>query len=142
MILVLIPILNMLLILDSCNIFKDENVGSEFQLNEEFYLQNYQQKCNFSESLCIEMDSVLEDSRCPLYYSCKWEGNAKVRFVLKYNDEKLGFVLDSHPMDNLFHHTFTYKTYNIKMILLEPYPQNTDQIPQKDYKTKIIVSKT
>jgi len=87
----------------------------------------------------ICLDSVLNDSRCPIGAYCIWEGNAEVRFKFeKFNEKPILFNLNTHR-------GFTTDTivdgYKFSLIGLSPHPTMGHRIEQKDYKAEIIVNK-
>lgn len=88
-------------------------------------------------SVCI--DSVFNDSRCPIGVYCIWEGNAVVRFRYeKSNDKPLLFDLNTNSQ---FASDTIIDGYKFTLISLSPYPAVGHQIVQKDYKAEIVVTK-
>ena len=87
----------------------------------------------------ICLDSVLNDSRCPIGAYCFWEGNAEVRFKFeKYNSKPILFNLNTNMR-------FTTDTiidgYKFTIIGLSPHPTLGYRTAQKDYKAELVVNK-
>ncbi|MBW1297793.1 hypothetical protein [Aquimarina litoralis] len=95
------------------------------------------------KSKSLQFLKLVEDSRCPKYVSCVWEGQAKVIVGVYENDilveEKLiiigakGITPDS-PKELLKQEEKAILGYN-----LSPYPVNDEKIPHKDYYLELLV---
>jgi hypothetical protein len=84
-------------------------------------------------SICL--DSVFNDSRCPIGVVCIWEGNATVRLKYeKYNGKPVLFDLNTN---NQFATDSLVDGYKFTLIGLSPYPEIGQQIIQKDYKAEL-----
>lgn len=94
---------------------------------------------DFENHFRLQIDSVLNDSRCSVGASCKWEGNAEVRLdlIIGGNYQHV-FVLNTH---NDFKTDTLIDNINYKLVGLIPYPGINEIIDQKDYKVKIITKK-
>lgn len=129
---VLILILIVLLILSGC----DNPVSVDAKLNQEFKLNVGQNAELQDEFLRIKFVAVTEDSRCPANLRCFIPGNAAVAFMIQQNKDlpakdTLNTYLD--PRDTWF------KSYQIFLVKLEPYPQTTEQIPQSNYTATFLI---
>jgi hypothetical protein len=85
------------------------------------------------------MDSVVNDSRCPIGALCFWAGMATVRFKFqKYNEAPIYFNLITQVP------TYNYKIidgFRFTLIDLTPYPSLKNHTEQYGYKAKLIVTK-
>lgn len=73
-------------------------------------------------TLCL--DSVLEDSRCPINAICFWQGEAIAAFSLHINNEKHSFTLSTAPGSNQpVPNLRIVAGYSIRFVNLLPYPQ-------------------
>lgn len=95
--------------------------------------------CNAEDNICILLDSVFDDSRCPTGVQCIWEGNAITRFKLTTNEGTVQFQLDTQPTSNLYQHDTTIAGYLISLVSLRPYPHADSVIKLTDYKATILV---
>jgi hypothetical protein len=85
------------------------------------------------------LDSVLNDSRCPIGVYCFWEGNASVRFKFqKYNSKPVIFDLNTHKG---FTSDTIIDSYKFTLLGLTPYPIVHQIIEQKDYRAKILIER-
>jgi len=90
----------------------------------------------------LTLDSVLDDSRCPLDVICVWEGRADVRMVFALDQttvtDTLGVGGQGAPWAP---DSMSVLGYNIKLIDILPYPDHSGVvIPQNDYKVKVVVT--
>ena len=94
---------------------------------------------DFENNFRLQIDSILNDSRCSIGANCKWEGNAEVRLdlIIGGNYQHI-FVLNTH---NDFKTDTLIDNINYKLVGLIPYPEINETIDQKDYKVKIIIEK-
>jgi hypothetical protein len=87
----------------------------------------------------ICMDSVVNDSRCPIGAMCFWAGMATVRFKFqKYNEAPIYFNLITQVP------TYNYKIidgFRFTLIDLTPYPSLKNHKEQCGYKAKLVVTK-
>ena len=104
-------------------------------LDEQFQLKLGQSATIDNGQLSFSFDSVPSDSRCPEGAMCVWAGDAMV--VLKYYTE--------NGMDTL--HTYlepkstAHGNYQIRLLLLSPYPKVPQRIFPNDYIAKFIVTR-
>jgi len=85
---------------------------------------------NYEKNISIELDSVTEDSRCPVNVECIWAGNARAKFILNSNNRPSGFSLNT---STVFRNDTIISGYDIKLIELKPYPVYLHPINQTEY---------
>lgn len=102
----------------------------------------YQQTAKFEpEGFQIKFNSVVFDNRCPLDVNCIVAGHvdALLDFTLGKQKEqdvlRLGDQLDERS-DNI-----EVMGYKVKLVQVLPYPQSNTDIPQADYKIRVVVVK-
>jgi hypothetical protein len=87
----------------------------------------------------ICLDSVLNDSRCPIGAYCLLAGNATVRFKYdKYNNTPIYFNLLTNPISPKF---AIINEYKFTLIDLIPYPSLEEPRIKEKLKAQIIVEK-
>jgi len=92
---------------------------------------------NDENGLSLRMDSVLNDSRCPIDVECIWAGNAKVRFAFKSNIDEIKFSLNTTLMPR----DTTINGYKIRLLDLLPHPVSTHRISFNEYYANIKIQK-
>ena len=89
-------------------------------------------------NFCLQIDSVLNDSRCPVGVQCFWEGNAEVRFRLTTFDSKpIMFNLNTA---NAFRKDTVIQGTNFKLIELNQQPDIITRNFYQNYRVKIYYS--
>lgn len=89
---------------------------------------------NFS----LQIDSVLNDSRCPIGAQCFWEGNAEVRFQLSsLNSKTIMFNLNTA---NIFRKDTIIEGVKFKLIELNHQPDIIPRNSYQSYRVKIYYS--
>ena len=89
---------------------------------------------NFS----LKIDSVLNDSRCPIDVQCFWEGNAEVRFKLSsLNSKTIMFNLNTLQT---FGQEVQLNGVKFKLIDLFPHPDIHTKFSYQSYRVKIYYS--
>jgi hypothetical protein len=119
---------------------KDRNTVGNFILNDTLTIKKGEVLINYDYDISICLDSVLNDSRCPLTYECIWAGNAELRFTFNTNDINTIFKLNTAHYQSFKSDTLI-KGYRITLIGLSPYPQSSEIISQNDYRAEIIIKK-
>ena len=114
------------------------NLKSTLPLNDTIEMANFETKYNFENNLVLRMDSVLNDSRCPLNVICVWEGNAEVRFLFTVDSIQTDFVLNTNDGNN-FNSDTIIGGYCIKLLDLSPYPEDPGEIQQVEYHSEVMV---
>lgn len=114
----------------------------DFSITEELEIGFGQQVCATQDkNICVRLDSVIDDSRCPRGLNCIWEGNAKMRFTLTTMDSLFSFDLDSHPEDHIHRNDTLIGGYRIAFKKLTPYPTTEYQFKDSAYVAFIGLSK-
>lgn len=93
---------------------------------------------NYEKSISIKLDSVTEDSRCPINVECIWAGNARAKFILNSNNYLSGFSLNTSTG---FRNDTIISGYDIKLIELKPYPVYLHPINQREYIARIKITR-
>jgi hypothetical protein len=95
-----------------------------------------------SESLTIEFDSVLEDSRCPTRVNCVWSGRASVSVaVRKAGQPGTSFTLATISGPEKTDRA-TYAGYEIQLVGLTPQREQPDQeVDSRQYIVELQVVK-
>lgn len=119
----------------------NELVGdSTFKLNDTLELGINKSAVNNSDRLSITIDSVLNDSRCPLDVDCVWAGEATVRFIFTNADKESVIQLkisgDGSPGTDTI-----IGGYYIQMVDLLPYPLSTKTILNDEYVAELLIKK-
>jgi len=117
---------------------KNDFISTPLVLNKPIELRYGEISKNADYNISIVLDSVLNDSRCPIGMECIWAGNAAVRFIYSSANSTQPFVLNtltSFPTDTLI------EGYRIKLNTLTPYPEAGLVIKQVDYKAEIQITK-
>ena len=94
---------------------------------------------DFSDGFRLKMDSVINDSRCPIGATCFWEGNAVVLIDLIIGgnfQHKLNLNTNSK-----FRTDTVIDNIKFELVGLIPYPDIDRIIEQKDYKVKLLTEK-
>ncbi len=84
----------------------------------------------------VTLDSVIDDSRCPIGLMCVWSGEATVK--LKYTDSTSTHYIYATLFDKA---DTLFNGYRIHVENLQPYPQAGIEINQDDYTLDITVSR-
>ena len=110
----------------------NQDVGTiEIGLNELYHSKTY----DFS----IDLDSVLQDSRCPEDVICIWAGNAQGRFnIIAEGRFHHQIILNTTlPMQQ----DTTLHGINYKLMSLSPAPNSKAPIDYTQYKAKLLITK-
>lgn len=93
-----------------------------------------------SRKFSVELDSVLNDSRCPKGTQCVWEGNAEVLLkTTMASDGKTHYVkLNTHSQ---FTQDTIINNHRFKLLELNPYPENGKTFPHYNYRATIVIEK-
>jgi len=117
---------------------KDLELKSTLPLNDTLEISNFETLYNYENKLILRMDSVLNDSRCPLNVECVWEGNAEVRFLFTVDSIQTDFTLNTNG-SMPFNADTVIGGYSIKLLDLSPYPEDPGEILQVEYYSKITI---
>jgi hypothetical protein len=103
-----------------------------FKLGEPFELKmGVTMPCSDCDDLSVQFISVKEDSRCPEFTNCIWEGQAVIEFNLI---SKQTITIDlierkGHPEMS----RKVYGDYSYTLLKVDPYPKSGSQIMDEDY---------
>ena len=82
----------------------------------------------------LRFDKLIEDSRCPIYANCVWEGRAVVKLIATKNSEDTDIILatvNSINGDSLL--IVEYNNYSIELKDVTPYPDHNNPTEVDDY---------
>jgi hypothetical protein len=130
--------ISLIALLSTCNKCIDLSGNTTFNLKDTFDLPVCKSAINSENHLSIAIDSVLNDSRCPINADCIWKGNAAVRFIFSNKQVKTKFVLNTNSGVNFPSDTII-DGYSIKLIQLTPYPETSRIISQSEYTAVLAV---
>jgi hypothetical protein len=116
----------------------DKGNPNQEKVNDTILIGYKQTYHDFENAYSLELDSILEDSRCPIGLECDWEGNAAVRLNLNIGRKKHSIILNTNRM---FATDTVIENINFILAGLIPYPQGTTVIDNKDYIAKIKAEK-
>lgn len=110
---------------------------SNFNLGDTVIIKVHETLINEENKISLRMDSVLEDSRCPIGGQCIWAGNGEARFVFKSYNQEIKFKLNTllHPRDTIL------SGYKITLIDLLPHPVVSHSIDFSKYYANITIQK-
>ncbi len=117
-----------------------EDYSFKFALNRPFALGINDKACNLDQNICVTMDSVYDDSRCPEGVNCIWEGNAKMRFKVTTAKKSHVLYLDTQPTSNIYHNDTIVGGYRVTLNQLSPHPVADNPIKLSDYAAEIQIS--
>jgi hypothetical protein len=116
------------------------NLPVSIELDESFPLMVGQQGALESTGLTLQLQTVLNDWRCPSQVNCAAAGNATVIidvWLAGQDPSRLEMNINPPP----FEQEMLYNAYQIRLLKLDPYPKTIDQvIPQQDYRATFEVS--
>lgn len=118
----------------------DNGNPNQRKVNDTIVLGYKQTYRDLENNYSLELDSILEDSRCPIGLLCYWEGNAAVRLNLIMERKKYSIILNT---SRRFTTDTVIDNIKFKLVGLTPYPRWTaaneskDVIDYKDYIAKI-----
>jgi hypothetical protein len=94
------------------------------------------------ESLRVKLKSVASDSRCPRNVECVWAGNAEVLVETSAKGVRGTKTLrlntnagPERPAEG------KHRRYTVKLVGLDPYPQNPGKIAPRQYTATLLVTK-
>ena len=122
------------------NCIKDKDSGGNLILNDTLIIKKGEVLFNYDKDISISLDSILNDSRCPLTYECIWAGNAELKFIFRVNKNNIIFKLNTSHFSSFISDTLI-KCYRITLLSLSPYPEASEIIPQEDYRAEILIKR-
>lgn len=117
-------------LLASCQDLSPIKVAPEFGDVFELRVGNFATMAN--SDVTILFKDVTEDSRCPRSVQCVIEGEAKLS--VKFNNQTI--ELNTHSTLEI-----VVGSHKIKLVELQPYPEDSTKIPKGDYRASFIVTK-
>jgi hypothetical protein len=112
------------------------------RLNQNFVLRVGQEATVAEQKLNVKFVSVLEDSRCPKGVNCIWAGNVRVQLqVSKARSKPAKVELSLNPRDAPDGEASNYGDYKLKLVSVEPYPVEGQQLRASDYTVTLSISK-
>jgi hypothetical protein len=91
---------------------------------------------NLSENISLKLDSVPNDSRCPIGAMCVWQGNAVTAFTFTKGNVKHSFSLNTL---SAFKTDTVLENYNIKLVKLSQPDIYSDK--RYAYTATVLISK-
>jgi hypothetical protein len=94
----------------------------------------------YQEGVKIKITKI-EDSRCPKNVTCVWAGMARVFFTITEKSiSKDGSIdFESNPVKTTI--DVGGQKYNVEVSDVLPYPKDTNETSQKEYKVSLTLSK-
>ena len=91
-------------------------------------------------SICF--DSLITDSRCPVYAECIWRGFAAGKFSFSANGETYHLRLSEFAIHGFFPKDTIVSGYKVEFTDLEPYPGTVSlPVPDNNIKAEIKITK-
>jgi hypothetical protein len=90
------------------------------------------------ESLTVEFEKVVEDSRCPVGVTCVWEGDAVARLHLLGSGGERA-TLNLHTQSS-FPREGTFQKFRIRLVGVAPVPRSGSEIPPGSYVATLVLS--
>jgi hypothetical protein len=108
-------------------------------LNENYIPVN---KCQsyYNDSFTCCLDSVLQDSRCPIYAVCIWQGIAVARFKVNTSNEAHSITLATWKFQSYVKDT-TIAGYKIELVNLSAQKEIGKPFGYNDYVAEVKITK-
>lgn len=112
-------------------------IGQPFALN-------FGETAAFPEAdLTITFEAVLTDSRCPANVQCVIAGWATVLLSANHRGQPLAEItLTSPPTQPEQVETFTLEGYTLRLVQINPYPQQPGEIQTEVYSLTLVLEET
>ena len=121
---------------------KRQPARKKVMLDKNFVLRVGQEVLTADGKLSIKFVSVPEDSRCPRGVTCIWAGNVSVQLqVTKLNSKSVKIELNTNPRDTPAGEEADCGNYHLKLVSVDPYPVQDQQLAAGDYRVTLVVSK-
>ena len=118
----------------------EKESGNTFNLGETFSLKMGESiKCKNCDNLMVQFMEVKEDSRCPEFTNCVWEGQAVVSFSIQSEENSTLELVSRKGQPQLAKKVMG--DYSYSLIKVDPYPQSGSQIKDEDYVLEMTVEK-
>jgi len=108
------------------------------KIGQEIILEPGQKVILPDESLELRFIKIVSDSRCPKGATCIWAGEVSSLVEIKYQNQEQSIVLTQSGGSDQGSNEFA--GYKIAFSI-QPYPELEKEIPAKDYRLKLTLSK-
>ena len=98
-----------------------QNENGQLQLNDCLH------KRLGNENVVLCFNALLEESRCPVFADCIWQGYALAKFTFKEGGRQHDVRLSTITMQGIPSRDTTISGYNIRLLEVLPYPGNTPE---------------
>jgi hypothetical protein len=112
---------------------------SNLILNDTVTLAFYDCLADPDNKFHICLDSIVNESRCPIGLECFWAGMATVKFKFQSYQNAPQYFKLSTAID--IENKTILHGYSFKLVGLEPYPSKDYKIKQDEYKAKLLITK-
>jgi hypothetical protein len=109
--------------------------GDTIPLGREFTLA-VGESALVDDDVRITLNSVTDDSRCPVDVTCVWEGDAKVSVEVITPSPRAEHELHT---SSRFDREAKHGAYRITLVKLEPAPRSTAPPSSRDYRATLLV---
>jgi hypothetical protein len=90
--------------------------------------------------LTCTLDTVIQDSRCPIKATCVWEGAAVARFKIKLDNTYSSITLATTRFGE-YDSSTVMAGFKIEFINLAPHPELDEPINYNDYVAEVKITK-
>jgi len=119
----------------------DSETSSEtFELGKPFAAQVSAQYEELDGSLSLTLKQVISDSRCPIDAICVWEGSTEVALFFQKDGQSEADTLSTNRYGGWSDSTL-FQGYKIKLLGVAPDAKASVEIPQANYRLKLLVTK-
>ena len=116
----------------------ENRVEVKITSNDTMFIYVKQKVLNDKYKFVLQLDSIIEDSRCPEGAECIWAGNAKAKFNLTDAGNNHQFILNTNTA---FGSDTIFGEIRYKLINLLPYPSVNKPLQYSGYSAVITVTK-
>ncbi len=116
----------------------ENRVEVKITSNDTMFIYVKQKVLNDKYKFVLQLDSITNESRCPLGVECIWAGNARARFNLTETGNNHQFSLNTNTA---FRNDTIIGEIRYKLINLLPYPSVNNTFQYNSYYVVIAVSK-
>ena len=106
---------------------------------EEFQLSPGQTATLKGKDLKLTFSEVVEDSRCPLYSDCIWEGQVRIKIAVTAPGKQttLEFIRRGRENGPLVQ---PFNGWQLSVLSVNPYPEAGKNIKPRDYTVKMLIN--
>ncbi len=109
-------------------------------INQIFQLE-VSETATFSDlNLSVTADQVVEDNRCPAFANCIMAGWVTVLFQFEVDGTTSPVEVTLNPVKPQDAEA-TVGEYTIRLVTVNPYPQDSNEMNQEDYSFSLVVEK-